>query len=74
MPTNIANGTSDQHDHHEHGEVRVVLRVDKPIAEVREVHIEERKEVPPRVQKYQMDIGILHAHIDKLCIAKLSVF
>ena len=39
------------HDHDEHGEVRVVLHVDEPMSEVREVQVQEGKEVPPRVQE-----------------------
>ena len=39
------------HDHDEHREVRVVLHVDEPMSEVREVQVQERKQVPPRVQE-----------------------
>ena len=39
------------HDHDEHGEIRVVLHVDEPVSEVREVQVQERKEVPPRLQE-----------------------
>ena len=50
MPTAARQQQRRQHTR-EHDQVRSVLDVDEPVSEVAEVQVEQREEVPPRLQE-----------------------
>ena len=54
-PASPLGNDERDHDHDEHGEVRVVLHVDEPMTEVREVQVQEGKEYHRVFRKYQRD-------------------